>query len=195
MLPDPMVVYCRYCQYARAPRFDTATGVLLDLICQQCGRDFELLSPQELHERELREQAEAIAKALSAASLPPPKRDGYKANTKSAAQTPQKALLSKRATARLLGIGRSDTLPLLVKAGLLHPVSNLGKQKFDRREVEQLSHSSVPSHDELRKIAEARTRAGIAPQVPGTTRKRRRARPVDSNAGTLENWQPPERKR
>src|SRR5216684_6796589 len=126
MVPDPMVVFCRYCCYARAARFDYTTGAWLDYLCQQCGRDYEFLTPQEMHQRKKSEQAEAIAKALSPLSreqaetqaqvivraLGPKRRD----------RRVETELLGKRGAAKMLGVNRSKTLELLIGTGRIRTV-------------------------------------------------------------------------
>jgi hypothetical protein len=51
----------------------------------------------------------------------------------------EKLLLSFRAAARLLGVGRGDTLQALIKAELLRPVTLLGRSFIPREQVEALA--------------------------------------------------------
>ena len=53
-------------------------------------------------------------------------------------------LLSFRAAAKLLGIGRGDSLNALIKSGLIRPVMLLGKLKIPREQVEELARAGEP---------------------------------------------------
>ena len=62
-----------------------------------------------------------------------------------------KLLLSYRETARLLGIGRGPSLQALIKAGMLRPVSLLGRSLIPREQVESLARSGdAPSAPQFR---------------------------------------------
>jgi len=150
-----------------------------DPVCERCGNTAELILSAQLHARELSERAQAIATAL--AGLPKlPERPG---RIKSAAPTlaPGARLLSQRETARRLKVGRSDTLPLLVKSGRLHPVPFLGKDKFDESEIERLLREGLPPHATLR--AEAASQ--------GKPKRPRRSARETQRSMTLESWRPP----
>ncbi len=56
-------------------------------------------------------------------------------------------LLSYRAAAELLGVGRNTTLPKLIKAGLIRPVSLMGRTLIPREQVEALARSGDGSTD------------------------------------------------
>ncbi len=183
MVPDPMVVFCRYCCYARAARFDYTTGAWLDYLCQQCGRDYEFLTPQEMHQRKLPEQAEAIAKALGPLSRAQaetqaqlivealqPKRRGRQVETE---------LLGKRAGAKMLGVNRSKTLEALIRTGRIRTVKFNGKTMIQRSEIERI----VAGGD-----------AALAAPANSSAKQPRRARSRKSADGDpLDAWEPPER--
>lgn len=51
-------------------------------------------------------------------------------------------LLSFRAAAKMLGVGRNDLLHALIKAGLLRPVTLLGRRSYiPREQVESLARN------------------------------------------------------
>jgi hypothetical protein len=97
------------------------------------------------------------------------------------------AHMSGRATAKRLKLGRSDTLKLLVEAGLLEPVTASGRRVFLTTEVEQLARGGWPSPAELRHLGQVR-RGQLQQQRPGTSPRKKV--PVTDDAGTIESWRP-----
>lgn len=69
-------------------------------------------------------------------------------------------LLSYRAAARLLGVGRNATLHALIAAGHLVPVVLLGRARIPREQIEALA------------------RAGSSPRLPPVARPPKRKRTI-----------------
>jgi excisionase family DNA binding protein len=76
-------------------------------------------------------------------------------------------LCSYREAARVLGVGRNNTLLELIRRGLLRPVELLGKRYIPREQLEQLA------------------RHGEAPRESSTTGTAKRKRAADGSIADL----------
>jgi len=146
-LPDPETIgWCPTCRLRAQRRltYDKPGWPVAeaDPICERCGETAELITPVALYERDLREQAKAIAAARSAdqgSTL----QEAQRARPRRPIDL-SKQLLSKAEAARCLGVDRKKTLRYLIADGLLKTVPAPRGPRIPRAEVERLLREGIP---------------------------------------------------